>query len=566
MKNILLFLSITFSTIAFGQTATITNSGNWNDPAIWQNQAMPQSNWDVVIQSGIEVTIPIGVHAEINNLTYNGHKLIIDSLSSLNCGQITHNGDSILIHENGGLFQLNCGVNTPGNINGGTYSITYNSSKYQYRNISSPIKNVDILNTFSVGFPCDQYAFDVSDQVYKLDYPVNTQITCSGTSFTLNQQHVIQDADGIFDIGRGYAVTNDFLSFSLNGDSINNGNIITPIYSIGQTLKAWNFVGNPYPSSIDGQKFIEENISKFSGSIILQNSNQVTKLINRLCAIPLNSLSNIPTTEIKLGQGFFIYTNDFLLGTNGTGTLNYDNCMRTNYHVNPPASTTSHVAWLKMENIQQDSFSTTAIGYVDGLTTDQFDPGFESNYINTTYGNNYKLTTFIGSQKLSIQSIAPLTIQERVIDLNMKVGSPDTLIFSIDSLYNFYNSISLIDLTLNDTTEITINNHQITVDPSDSLRFKLIIHPFLLGVVDQANTNQANYLSYFQSNNTLTVNTSLTELGNVHIYNVSGKLISKQSAFGQTTSQINTSNFAPGIYLVNVTNNNQKEIIKFVIQ
>ena len=122
--SLLVGLLVFISNLTFGQTRTATNSGNWNSTTTWGGQSVPTSLNDVIINSGVTVTVT--ANAACNSLILENPRnsgiteLIINQGIALNVGSAS---GSISIGSgasmsNGSISNTNLIVN--GNLFSGT--------------------------------------------------------------------------------------------------------------------------------------------------------------------------------------------------------------------------------------------------------------------------------------------------------------------------------------------------------------------------------------------------------------------------------------------------------------
>ncbi len=117
------FLLLAFANIAFAQTTTTTQSGNWSDAAIWDN-GVPTASTDAVINHDIT----LDVDGATNNITVNAGLVIGSDLTSR---ALTINGTSTITNTGSltvAAFNVTHTINFKGNLtNNGTIDL-YNSS------------------------------------------------------------------------------------------------------------------------------------------------------------------------------------------------------------------------------------------------------------------------------------------------------------------------------------------------------------------------------------------------------------------------------------------------------
>lgn len=563
MKIFYLFITTFISLNIQAQTATAINSGNWNDANTWQNQFIPQSGWDVVVDNGVNLTLTAGTHADINLLTHNGSNIFLDSLATLNVNKIAHNGDTIFIHPNGGIYQ-DCDTSF---VNSGTgvyaFQKSFSSTNNHYA-FSSPFPGMSILNPNPLASACDQQTWEISAGAWKYDYPVGFTTTCNGNNITFTSNYVIAGGDGIFDLGRGYVVSSAIptvVTYAQN--NVNNQTYQKSISTTTVMDRDWNLLGNPYPGSIDGKAFIQENLNVFQGSIVHVNEyGNADAVSTLLCETPLYENTVIANSEIKMGESFWIYTHDSLL-MSGQASVTFNNCMRKNFHTVTPTYDSTRITWLKMKDVNTPTSATIAIGYKTGITTNNYDHGYESDYINYI---DFSWYFSANNHNLLINAIAPPNVfTGHISDLKTYVAVLATINFSIDST-NTSDSIFIIDGINNDTTLINNNpNLTYTISPSDSLRFKLLIKPELVTIPGSVDEYNPTNLKYWLNQNELNIESLSSHFDEVTIYDLTGKAILTNHYNNTQLAKINISQLTKGAFIAKVNHGGKSQTFKFII-
>lgn len=267
-------------------TININGAGvnnTWNG-SVWSNGSAPDGDDDVVLTSDLDLSGDL----ECVNLTISSNNTI-----TVGSGETLSVSGNVIIEAGGEL------------VNTGTVSVTGTSSSVttvdltanSYSYYSSPI-NAPAMTP--LGTPADIYfyteASDLWDEVdpttesftnaigYAINYSSNTGITLTGT---LN--------DGNY----GTTVTN-------NGTYDGGG---------------WNLVGNPYPSAIDADAFLDDNSSVIDHTVYLWDDSDYATHNGTMGVNPTGGTT--PTGRVGVAQGFFVRKT-----TAGSATVNFTNSMR----------------------------------------------------------------------------------------------------------------------------------------------------------------------------------------------------------------------------------------------
>lgn len=298
-----------------------TSPGNWNNAANWCG-GIPTSSTDVVIPSGTPYNPMVNsTTAVCATLTINVDAVLtITSSSALNVsGTLTNSAG------NGGLILQSNAT--------GTASLIHNSSNVPatvqryitgaaeaWHFLSSPVSAQAISGTW---LPSGTYggAGGTGYDLYLWEEPK------SCWKYKLNAKwDSLNGGNNNFNVGRGYLysvqATNPTKTFSGN---LNNGTQSIALKYAGSdlTVKGFNLVGNPYPSSIDWQAssgWTRTNLTTSGSGYDLWIYNPATSnygVINSFSGTGTNSV----TRYIAPMQGFFVRAAS-------SGTLSMTNAIR----------------------------------------------------------------------------------------------------------------------------------------------------------------------------------------------------------------------------------------------
>lgn len=219
--------------------------------------------------------------------------------------------------------------------------------------------------------------------------------------------------------GRGYAVagTNSATFYG----TPNNGTININIRK--EAGDSYNIVGNPYPSAINAQSFMDENATVLEGTIYLwsfnTNDNSGEKQYISVNEMGSNSTTdpeqNLSTTNIASCQGFFVQTKNSL--AIGDAPLVFKNRMRNGYNNafksgGPKDYHFYEKNWLYVKNEQKD---TAAVLYaMVEEATDKFDANMDaetfSSYFRIGIETEYAEQSILAVPQVDKNSYYPLTL------------------------------------------------------------------------------------------------------------------------------------------------------------
>jgi hypothetical protein len=224
-------------------------------------------------------------------------------------------------------FTLHSGV-------AGTASLLHNTNNVQatvqryisgtkeaWHFISSPVAAQGISGSW---LPSGSYGNGTGYDLYLWNEPNNCWIYKLNTTSAINWNTVHPGSN--FTPGRGYLysvqATNPTKAFIGN---LNNGSITYPLSTSSDdlSLKGFNFVGNPYPSSIDWQASLgwtRSNLVNSGGGYDMWIWNPIAENYG-VCNSATGICTNSVTRNIAPMQGFFVRAS-------GAGNLGMDNAVR----------------------------------------------------------------------------------------------------------------------------------------------------------------------------------------------------------------------------------------------
>jgi hypothetical protein len=405
------------------------------------------------------------------------------------------NGGSIIIENSGSLVQRNdFAINSGNNIN--VKRTTTDMIEYDYTYWSSPVGGQTLYNLSPQTSADRFYAF--SPTLGNWVPTVRTSVMSRGKGY------IVRAPDSYGNTPTAYNA--EFIG------SINNGFIQTPIIN---SVSEWNLIGNPYPSAIDADAFLDlaANTTVIGGTIYLWTHNTPISassnytandyaVYNKFGGVGTRAALNpginntYPLGKIASGQGFFVRAL-----ANGDAT--FINSMRiatdnaTFYRTNQNQNTVEshqglekHRLWLNLTNTQ-GAFKQTLVGYVQNGTND-IDRDFDGTTISA--GNIINFYSICNNQNLSIQGRMLPFSEEDVILLGYSSNLAGTFTITLenyDGLFENYESIFLEDKLLNSIHNIKSSPYTFTTSTGiHNNRFSIRYNNQSLGNSDFDNANQ----------------------------------------------------------------------------
>lgn len=471
---------------------------------------------------------------------------------------------SFIFENNASLIQINDVVNS-GLITYRRNSTPMLSLDYTYW--SSPVAN-QTFSAFSPNTPANRF------------YLWNTSIynwanVSTASTFVEGVGYIIR--------GPGIAPFNTTTPNIYNGQFVgvpHNGDI--PVSIVVNGLNDRNLLGNPYPSAISADDFMDEpsNAGVVGGTIYLWThntpitNNQYTSndyaVYNYTGGVGTQSATNpginnnIPNGSIAAGQGFF-------MKCMGTGTATFKNYMRLlgsnnqffRLNNSQRASNTieKNRLWIELSN-NQGAFKQLLLGYIQGATND-FDYKYDGEL--SEVGNPISFYSLLNDKKLTIQGRAlPFDVADiHPIGYNSPIqGEFSIQLAAFDGLFTTQN-VYLEDKLLN-----TIHNlknspysfftEQGTFDSRFVLRFTnetLGVTPILLQDVAVVKNH---------SNIDILASTSLV-LDRVNIFDMRGRLLTSKQNINSNFTTFSNLNIANQILLIQIFDKDGNTVTKKLI-
>ena len=379
------------------------------------------------------------------------------------------------------------------------------------------------------------------------------------------------------DAGVGYrAASDDNGTFTFTGTA-NNGTVTNDITNGGATEFEWNLVGNPYPSYLNVQAFLNHDVDPGAGVVTnLQLMNSGTAAIYGYDGSApngwtiLNLANTTASTVIAPGQGFFVSadatnaplydleftpamrstgtTDDFIVGREAAGTLIY-------FKLN--ASTAS------------DGYDTEV--YFNPLATLGFNFGFDAELFNNPAFVLYtELVEWVSGNptQIALQTINTDDLADTTIPLGLRVGQGEQVTFSLTE-----NTLPATTEVFLDDTEENIITPLHTIDyvftPATAIdgtgRFFIRVFDETLSTTD----NSFNYISISAINKSkeIVVRGQLKEDTTLTLFDIQGRqVLSTQLDSSSIANRVDTSNLSAGVYVVNLNNNEQNKSQKVIIK
>jgi hypothetical protein len=397
-------------------------------------------------------------------------------------------------------------------------------------------------------------------------------------------------------VGQGYTLKGSGAAsnFTFIGKP-NNGTINTNTATAGSLL----LVGNPYPSAIDADEFINNN--NFSvdqgidGTLYFWEhspTNNSHFLANYLGGYAVRNLlggvgpvaptgisgagtsSKIPNQYIPVGQGFFVYGKN-----SGGGPVIFNNGQRAFVKETDATSNTLFKtrANAKVPTVQYDNTNSTKkdtykrirlgyntnndyhrqvlLGFMDEKATSGIDYGYDAEIMDDFPNDMFLLN---GDNQLVIQGEGYFDVNASY-PIGIKADSEGKVSFSIDGIENFDagQPVFIYD-TLTDTyNDISKNKFEVTLPAGDNnTRFSLRFTDKTLKVTENIINENSIKILHIQKGNILEIYNELvdTNIEKVTLYNITGQSIATWKIENQEQKiiQLPIKNSSSGVYIAKI--------------
>jgi hypothetical protein len=334
----------------------------------------------------------------------------------------------------------------------------------------------------------------------------------------------------------------------------NNGNL-----SLTVAYNKYNAIGNPYPSTINANTFIDTNLINEALYFWRKTNNAATTSYATYTkaggtANAGGGSSIIPNGIIQVGQGF-IYkpTSSVLTFTNTMRLAN-----NSNQFLKTRTITENNRIWL---NLSKDTspINQMMIAYMTGATSG-IDPTIDGRYIND---NLTALNSLLENEEFVIQGRGVPFDNTDIVPLAFKTetsGNYTIAIDQVDGLFSGSQDIILKDNITGTETNLKTSSYQFTANVgTDNSRFSLKYQK-TLGI----NTPKFNENSVIVYKNigTIHIKSEASAIDIVELFDIKGSLLFEKTKLNTKEITIESSKFANQILVVKIISGDKKIVTK----
>lgn len=539
-----------FTNVTKQFTGTITDPPTtWNGTS-WSNTSGPTTSIDAIIDGNFSTTVS-GVTAGFTakTLTVNATRsFTINSGHNITvAGAITNNG-TITVENNANLIQ----VNNVANTGSGTAIVKRNSASiqlYDYTLWSSPVTGQNLKAFSPETLDSRFYTYNFTDNLY------NMVSNPAATTFSPATGYLIRAPN------TWAAATPNTFNGVFTGVP-NNGNI-----SLSASALASNkfyAVGNPYPSTISADLFLNGNATGGTLYFWRKTNNATTPSYATYTlaggvgtANSGDPLNLEPNGTIQVGQGFIVKTGP------STEILNFTNAMRTANNSNQFLRTTENRSrfWLNLTSIT-GAFCQTMVAYMPEATSG-VDNAIDGRYFNDS---TIALTSTINNEEYTIQGRAMPFSTSDSVPLGFKTdaaGNYTIAIDHVDGLFSTGQAIYLKDNLLNTVNNLSAGSYSFaSAIGTFNSRFELVYQSTL---AETNPTFTANSVIAFNDNGDIRINSGSTIMELVRVYDLLGRLLVEKKQINSSETKLSTT-ATNQVLLLEITAANGTKVTKKIIQ
>ncbi|WP_299128958.1 DUF5060 domain-containing protein [uncultured Winogradskyella sp.] len=326
----------------------------------------------------------------------------------------------------------------------------------------------------------------------------------------------------------------------------------------------WNLIGNPYPSYLNVQDFLN---NPNNANIINQNSLAIYGYDGTASNgwTILNLATTTPSTVITPGQGFFI-------DTQSTGLINFSSTMRSTGNSDDfitGRTSNSNFVYLKLK-LTTDTDSDFTDIYFNDSASNGLDLGYDASVWNNA-NSDFSLHSYLvendNNVAIELQALHSSAVNNITVPLGVNTNA-NTIEFSI-SESTLPNEINVYLEDTETNTFTLLNNENAIVILSAALeskgRFFLRFSNESLGITNN-NLDKLKVLTD-QNTNEILVLGRLLNSTEINVYDTKGSLVkSKPLDLSINKQRIDVSELATGTYIVKLKNRNHTTATKVILK
>ncbi len=524
-----------------GETRTVWTGGasttDWATPGNW-SFGVPTSTTNTFIDTASVYPI-ISSTASTRTLTVNsGTTLEVASGFNLTVVDVLTNNGTFTVANNANLIQ----VNDTNNV--GAITVNRNSSalmRLDYTIWSSPVASQNLLSFSPLTMANRFYVYNPSNNQY-------AAVTPSTTNFAEGIGYLIRMPDNHPTSPTTWS--GSFVGVPHNGD-----------VTITVANNTYNAVGNPYPSTIDADDFINDN-NLTEALYFWRKTNAAAGSAYATYTLAggagtggSGSSSQIPNGIIQVGQGF--------IARSTSTSLVFNNLMRVadnnnQFFRSATNSLSKSRIWLNL-NQENTILGQTMVAYMEGTTTD-LDAKYDGKYINDS---QTAITSVINNEEYAVQARGEFAATD-VVPMTIKLetaGNYTISLAQVDGVFSTEHDIFVRDIELGVEHDIRTAPYSFSA-PAGVLtnRFELVYQSTL-----SVENPTFNNVVVFSKNKALEINAGNEIISSVSVFDIRGKKVAAQEEVNSSATSLDLSGVANQVLIVQIKTNNGQLITKKVV-
>lgn len=360
----------------------------------------------------------------------------------------------------------------------------------------------------------------------------------------------------------------------------NDGNYAIPIAAGDDIL-----IGNPYPSAIDAEQFINDNLHVINGSLYFwehfstNNSHNLSDyeggyairnlMMGTAAVSDASGLTSgngsaskpAPPQHIPVGQGFFVRA------SSTGGNIHFNNGQRA-FAKESLNESVFFKGKTKKVTVKKDERTRVWLSFTKpNEMTKQLGLGFD-NKATIGYDKGYDAISYddlrndanwlLNDETLAIQALPAIEF-ENELPLKVKVTDAGNFKFKIDKTENLSDNVDIFlkDNSSNAFYNLNANSIDIHIAKGDyNDRFSIVFKETQRLNIEHNNDTEKLSVVYNKTSGSIIINNfnNLSEIKNAKVYNSIGQEV--KLIKNLTSNSINISNKANGVYIVSITTNN----------
>ena len=515
-----------------GGTPTWTGTEWINGPATANASAIIEGNYtssshlevgDLTIRNNADVAFQSG-----DNLIVNG-KLAVE------------NGSNLTFESNANLLQ------TTDIANSGVITIKRNTAPLKlldYVLWSSPVTGQELQSYSPLTLSNRFYTYNSGTNLYNAVTSPSTDSFASATGYLIRMPNNHPTTPTVW--------TGTFTGIPTNGT-----------VSVPVTSGTYNAIGNPYPSTLDTDAFIDANgitEALYFWRKTNNSANPSYATYTRAGGVGTANSADpnglIPNGVIQVGQGFIAKAT--------SNAISFTNAMRTatngNQFLRTKKIDKSRI-WLNLTNAS-GFFSQAMVAYMDKATAG-IDAAIDGRYFNDS---KTALTSIINNEEFTIQGRSMPFDPADVVPLGFKTETAGDFSLAIDHTDGLFASgqkVFLKDNLTNTLHDLSIGSYAFTSAAGVfNTRFEFRYQQSL-GTV--GNELVSNSIVVYKQNETIKIDAGVQTIAGVKVYDISGRLLVERKKINATTASIPVARTAQ-VLLVHVSTTTGSVVVEKIIQ